>query len=295
MRSRPTLCLIFLLFLVPARAGAWGGDVHRLINTSAVQCLPGDLAAFGQWAGDLERLSTAADSRKSYDPDEAERHYIDIDDYPEFFTGTLPQDYNILVAAYGLYRVTENGVAPWAVNDCYRNLVAAFRSGDWALSVRLAADIGHYVGDIHNPLHVTVNYDGQLTGQRGIHSRFESEMTDRYLSLLTPAPGTAVRVVDVLDGVFGWIDQIHPGVRVILDADMAARTAAGGSTSSAVYYESLWSEVGQHTHHWIGSAAVAVASLWYSAWIEAGSPPPPDQNPVQSITSPRRTRISGRK
>ena len=32
----------------------------------------------------------------------------------------------------------------------------------------------HYIQDAHQPFHATDNYDGQLTGQRGIHARFET-------------------------------------------------------------------------------------------------------------------------
>jgi hypothetical protein len=287
MKSRISVCLLVLLSLLPSMAGAWGGDVHRLINRSAVECLPPDFQAFDQWAGSLEQLSTAADERKDYVSTEGQRHYIDIDDYPEFFTGTLPHDYQTMVASYGAYRVIGNGTLPWAIDETYRNMVAAFQAQNWTQVVALAADIGHYVGDLHNPLHDTTNYDGDETGQSGIHSRFESRMTDRYMSFLTPSPEQAVVVHNVLDTAFDWIDGVYPGVEVILDADLAAKAEAGGSTRSDLYYQTLWSEVGQHTDFWIQSATVRVASLWYSAWIEAGSPILPGTSSVQAVSMGR--------
>ncbi len=284
MKSRIPVYLLVLLSLLPSTAGAWGGDVHRLINRSAVGCLPADFQAFSQWAGTLEQLSTAPDERKDYVSTEGQRHYIDIDDYPEFFAGTLPHDYQTMVASYGAYRVIGNGTLPWAIDETYRNMVAAFQAQNWTEAVRLAADIGHYVGDLHNPLHDTTNYDGDETGQSGIHSRFESNMTRTYMSFLTPRPEQAPVVHNVLDTSFDWIDEIYPGVKVILDADLEAKVESGGSTRSTVYYQTLWSEVGQYTALWIESATVRVASLWYSAWIEAGSPLLPGTSPVQSVT-----------
>jgi hypothetical protein len=192
-----------------------------------------------------------------------------------------------MVASYGAYRVTENGTLPWAIDETYRNLVVAFQAKDWAQAVRLAADIGHYVGDLHNPLHDTTNYDGQETDQRGIHSRFESSMTDRYMSFLTPSPEQAFVVSEVLNATFDWIDGVYPGVKVILDADLTAKAESGGSTRSSVYYQALWSEAGQYTDFWIQSATARVASLWYSAWIEAGSPALPGTSTVQSVTMGR--------
>jgi hypothetical protein len=43
----------------------------------------------------------------------------------------------------------------------------------------LAGPMAHYVGDLSMPLHVSENYDGQLTGQKGIHHYFEEDMVDQ--------------------------------------------------------------------------------------------------------------------
>lgn len=42
----------------------------------------------------------------------------------------------------------------------------------------VAGTLGHYVTDLSQPLHVTENYDGQLTEQKGIHSHFEDTLVD---------------------------------------------------------------------------------------------------------------------
>lgn len=42
----------------------------------------------------------------------------------------------------------------------------------------LAGVIGHYIGDLAMPLHVTENHDGALTNQKGIHSFFEDRCVD---------------------------------------------------------------------------------------------------------------------
>lgn len=39
-----------------------------------------------------------------------------------------------------------------------------------------AGVMGHYVGDLAMPLHVSENYDGQLSGQKGLHHYFEEKM-----------------------------------------------------------------------------------------------------------------------
>lgn len=40
----------------------------------------------------------------------------------------------------------------------------------------VAGTMGHYWADLSQPLHVTHNHDGQLTGQKGLHAYFEEEM-----------------------------------------------------------------------------------------------------------------------
>ncbi|HAG91603.1 MAG TPA: hypothetical protein DCL41_07010 [Bdellovibrionales bacterium] len=42
----------------------------------------------------------------------------------------------------------------------------------------LAGVIGHYIGDLAMPLHVSENYDGQMTDQKGIHDYFEEALVD---------------------------------------------------------------------------------------------------------------------
>ena len=294
MKIRPVLPVLGLLCLafLPSDAPRWGGEAHRLINRAATTHLPPDFQRFAQWADDLARLSTAADERKSSDSGERIKHYMDIDDYPEFFSGQLPHSYADMVVTYGQSRVDGNGTVPWAIEARYLDLVQRFASGDWEGAVATAADIGHYVADLHSPLHLTLNFNGQLSGQRGIHSRHESQMTNQHLGELAPAPGAVYMITDPLATVFQWIDIQYSGVALILAADSAAQAAAGGSTSSNVYYNTLWGEVGEETITWIHDASLAVASLWYAAWIEAGSPPVPAVGTGREVSPTRRaTRV----
>ncbi|NNE09278.1 MAG: hypothetical protein HKN20_12015 [Gemmatimonadetes bacterium] len=269
------------MVLAPAPADAYGFQVHRLVNRAATTHLPAHFAGFAQWVDDLERLSTAADERKGSVQGERIKHYIDIDDYPEFFAGTLPHTFDGMVAKYGLARVEGNGTVPWAIEDNYETLVAQFEARDWPGAVATAADIGHYVADTHNPMHLTLNYNGQLTGQNGIHSRHESQMTGRHLGELVPAPapGDVRRIANPREAVFDWIDDLYPGVRKILDADTNARDEARGSTSNEAYFDVLWREVGSETTEWLRDASVNIARVWYSAWLEAGSPAMPGDPP----------------
>jgi hypothetical protein len=260
-----------LIVLAPQDARGWGFLVHRLVNRAAVSHLPVGFDAFGQWADSLEALAVEADRRRCCDPEEEFRHYIDIDDYEEFFTGTLPHTYAEMVARFGRDRVHGNGLAPWAIETALARLTEHFRERDWARAVAVAADIGHYVADTHQPLHLTSNYDGQLTGQRGVHSRYESALLELHQLELVPAPGHVSGYVRPLDVVFEWIEVVYPGGNVVLNADWRAQRVAG-DTEGPVYYDILWRETGAQTQRCIRAASLAVAGMWLTAWFDAGAP-----------------------
>ncbi|MFQ5600980.1 MAG: FlgD immunoglobulin-like domain containing protein [Candidatus Krumholzibacteriia bacterium] len=272
---RHRCCALFVLLaglLAPQVAAGWGWHVHQLINRAATRHLPDEFRAFAQWADSLERLSVAADVRAGSDPDEAIRHYIDIDDYDEFLAGTLPHTYAGMVSRFGRERVDSNGILPWAIDETRSELVRHMRDGDWSRAVAAAADLGHYVADCHQPLHLTRNYDGEFAEQRGIHSRYESALTEIYLHELEPAPGHVSAYALPLEAIFETIESVYPGVYLVLNADFRAREAAGGRDSSSTYYDVLWQITGASTRLWVRDASLQVAALWYTAWLDAGAP-----------------------
>lgn len=57
----------------------------------------------------------------------------------------------------------------------------------------LAGVIGHYVGDLAQPLHTTENYDGEMTGQKGVHATFETRAVDAQTFVLEEEVFAAAR------------------------------------------------------------------------------------------------------
>ena len=91
IRRNPFAPLILICALcLPAVAQGYSYGVHRIVNRAATTHLPPSFQGFAQWVDDLEDLSTDPDERKCCVPGESIKHYIDIDDYPEFFSGTRP-------------------------------------------------------------------------------------------------------------------------------------------------------------------------------------------------------------
>ena len=136
---------------------------------------------FEYWADSLSVHASDADYRKQIDSEERPRHYIDIDNYPEFLeSGMINHNFDSLVVIHGYNFVMEQGILPWAILKSFDSLQTSFEKGNWHSAMLHASDLGHYIGDSNMPLHLTRNYNGQFTGQYGIHSRYESNMISQY-------------------------------------------------------------------------------------------------------------------
>ncbi len=273
------------VILLPAsQAFSWGSQTHKFINEHSVVHLPPSMSLFINNSQFLRDHAPDADTRKSSDPTESPKHFIDIEDYPEYATGTLSHNYDSLVQAHGLSFVTNIGTVPWAAIWSMDSLTAALRRLDTASALQFAADLGHYVADGHQPLHVTSNYDGQKTGNGGIHSRYESSMMNTYLSTITITPTQVHYVEKPIDFVFNYIYGAHVYVDSILAGDTYAKTQSGGSYN-AVYYTALWAKTGALTQKQVQDATVDLADLYYTAAVNAGIISPPKEYFAFSVSS----------
>ncbi|MBI2418875.1 MAG: T9SS type A sorting domain-containing protein [Ignavibacteriales bacterium] len=251
----------------------WGGTGHTLINKKSTDGLPAEMSYLKSWSAYLGSHASDADYRKNDDPDEGVRHYIDIDFYDEFVaTGQISQSMDSMAALHGYSVVVDNGTLPWTILKTTDSLTNLLRQKDWTRAKITAADLGHYVGDGHMPLHITMNYNGQLTGQTGVHSRYESTMIDaNQAQLIFTVPG-ATYVQNKSQYVFGFIYENYRYKDSVLKADSAAKAKANGSTSSSVYKQELWARTKGFTIMLLGNASARLADLMYTAWKDAGSP-----------------------
>jgi hypothetical protein len=265
--SAVVLCLVVLAGAVPHCALGWGSTVHQIINRNAVIHLPPEMAVLAAQQSYLASHASDADYRKSSDTAEGPKHYLDIDWYPDF--ATLTPSLTALVGQYGWATVKENGILPWATVWAMDSLTAQAKRGDWTKAYQTAADVGHYVGDVFQPLHCTQNYDGVMTGNNGIHSRYESSMISTYKSALVVSKGPLQQVTDPYRYIFTYILRSQMLVDSILHADTRAKLVSGGSYSST-YYASLWASTDTMTIQLVQDATVVLASLWQYAWQQAG-------------------------
>jgi hypothetical protein len=262
-----------ILLAVLVLFSSWGSIGHRKISEHAPASFPSSMAFLkNNYTLLLGNHASDADYRKQTDPTESPKHYIDIDDYAEYIeTGKIPMAWDSVLALHGYSFVVDKGILPWATLTAYDTLRACFQRKDWTKAGLVAADLGHYVADGHMPLHITRNYNGQFTGQSGIHSRYESSMISRFGAQILYEDDSVAFIPDVKGTVFTYLYYNYQFVDSLLIADRIADSIAGG-TSGDAYYAALWNETGSFTIDLFKRASYALAGLIHTAWVEAGSP-----------------------
>jgi hypothetical protein len=149
--------------------------------------------------------------------------------------------------------------------------------------------IAHYVEDAHQPLHVTENYDGQLTNQPGIHSRFETELVKHMISKnglnfnpkrLASELVNFEPISDKVKFAFDIVLESYKYIEPILEADRFAKDKIpveklyrvekrDGRTRyiySDDYYSIMNERLGSLVLSRLEKSAVRLAYIWLNVW-----------------------------
>ena len=280
-RMRTILCAAALLLAVPSPAQAWGFDAHKFIMDRAIALLPAELRPLFD-AGRTTLIERSIDpdtwQNAGFDDLESPNHFLDLDwdGYGRYPFSALPRDYTAAIAKFGKARVDENGTVPWRTEEMYGNLRRAFEAygrrgafGRYDI-LHYAAWLTHYVSDAHVPFHAVVNYDGQLTGQNGIHARFESIMFERYRDELTVAPKPMAPIRNPRDYIFDTIVAGTQLVPPILQSDLAA--IGSRDVYDDAYYAAFFKANRGVLERRLDESIAAVAAMITGAWEDAGRP-----------------------
>lgn len=297
LKSKTTLAL--LLWCLPFFSSAnplplpvkptavWGFYGHKRINRMAVFTLPPEM--FGFFKENIEFLTDHAvdpDMRRYAVEGEAQRHYIDIDHYGTHAFDSVPRKWDDAIAKYTEDTLQSYGIVPWHIYFMKYRLQKAFESKNVDLILKNAAEIGHYIGDAHVPLHTTENYNGQLTGQKGIHGLWESRIVELNAEDYDYFVGKSAYVNDVLD--FAWdavqtsnnaVDSVLSMEKLLTDslpADQKFSYEQRGQVIIQVYskefcdaYQTMMNGMVERR---MRTAIISVGSIWYTAWVDAGQP-----------------------
>ena len=275
----------------------WGFNAHKTINREAAHLLSDELGIYFVFHSDyLSEHSIDPDlwrRDKVNHPNEGRGHYIDADLYDVFPFSDIPRTLDALIQKYGEKNINQWGTSPWRIESFYQKLIDQFKAEKWEDAKLTAAVLGHYVSDIHMPLHVVENYNGQLSGNRGIHKRWEADMVDAFLLNKVNPKGDLQMVKDPVDVAFRIVVESFPLHTVLLKADSLARRELPMESHKRIadrdqsmdgtgYIEILFKESGWLAKDRMELASVRVASFWHSAWVEAGKPKPPQKTQINS-------------
>ena len=289
MRALLVATLSVAVLAMPRPASAWGFDVHRFILEKAIPLLPPEIRPY------FEKHRDAV-VEHAIDPDlwrtagfleEPPRHFVDMDAYGPYPFKEVPRNYDEAVKRYGKDFVDKNGTLPWRTEEIFLKLAEAFeqRAPYARENIKFFSSvIGHYAADAHVPFHAALNYDGQLTGQWGIHSRFETELFLRYRDKLRVEPKPIVPVTDAREYIFETLIASFPLVQPVLDADKA--TVAGKEYYDDEYFEQFFEKVRPILERRLNDSITGVASIITAAWTRAGKP----ALPVDDVRVPRKVR-----
>ncbi len=288
MKKSFLLLLLLAALLATGVAQAWGFLGHRVINQVAVYSLPGSMQAFYyRHMAELVRLSTAPDERRNSTPGEAPRHYIDMDHYSEDDPfNKVPKAYDKAVEKFSADTLNKYGTVPWVVLALKDSLTEAFRRRDTTDIITFSAELGHYIGDAFVPLHTTINYDGQLTNQNGLHALWESQLVERNLKeyKLDSAPATYLKdpqaaIWTTVQQSYGFLGETFdralklekqfPPAKRYTFSHRYGKTQRRFSDAYADAYEK---EVGGQVAYRLKGAPTLLASFWLTAWQDAGKP-----------------------
>jgi hypothetical protein len=276
------------LLCVAQTSGSWGFYGHRHINRVAVYLLPPEmLFLFKPQVAFLTEHAVDPDKRRYAVKEEAPRHFIDIDHYGAYPFDSLPRKWKDACAKFSEDTIQRYGIVPWWLQTMLHRLTDAFREKDKLRILRYAAELGHYMADAHVPLHAHSNHNGQYTNQKGIHGFWESRVPELLAEkewdffighadyIADPAAFIWDRVLEsaaAVDSVLRFEKELD---RTFSHSQKFAYEERNGVITrqySTAYTKAYDAKLNGMVERRMRASIYAVASFWYTAWVNAGQP-----------------------
>lgn len=279
---------LLLLLAVSHSSYCWGFYAHRKINYYAVFLLPPEmLKLYKPSIAFLEEHAVDPDKRRYMIKEEGARHYIDIDRYGNYPYDSLPRRWNDAVAKYSADTLQAYGIVPWWLQTMLYRLTDAFKNKDQSKILKYSAEIGHYMADAHVPLHATRNHNGQYTDQKGIHGFWESRIPELLAEnewdffigkaeyIKNPADFTWARVLEsaaAADTVLRYEKELSQQFPPDQRFSFEERNGVVVRQYSSAYAKAYDAKLKGMIERRMRQSVFAVASFWYTAWVNAGQP-----------------------
>jgi hypothetical protein len=294
-RASIVAALVVAAALVPVPASAWGTDAHRFIMSRALDLLPPELKPFFEhYRAEIVVRTIDPDTWRLMGWEDDPNHFVDfgMKELGAYPFNELPRDYGAALEKFGADTMRRVGRLPWREAEMFGNMRRAFEGFATGAPyagpnvVLFAGAAAHYIQDAHQPLHATVNYDGQLTGNDGIHARFERDLFERFEARISVRPPRPVAIRNPRDTAFDVLLASYKLVDAVLAADKEA--VAGKDSYDHGYFEAFFTRLKPLLERRLGDSISATAGLIVGAWELAGKPAPvlKPARPIQKVKKP---------
>ncbi len=226
------------------------------------------------------------DKRRYVDSLEGPRHFFDADHYGRRPFMKMPVRWKLAAKKYSEDTLKKYGTVPWEIQYQYYRLVDDFKEHDTTDILKTSANLGHYIADAHVPLHLTQNYNGQLTHQDGIHALWESRLPELFSDHYNYYVGKARYIENPLNEAFkicrasfSCVDSVLRMERIINKSfpadkkyELIHRNGKNENNYSEAYARKYNALLNNMVERRMRSAILEVGNFWYSAWVDAGQP-----------------------
>ncbi len=266
----------------------WGFYAHQKINYFACFLLPPEMMVL--YKPNISFLAEHAidpDKRRYAVKEEGPRHFIDIDYYGKYPFEALPRRWDDAVAKFSLDTLMSQGIVPWHVQVMLGRLTSAFKEKNFSRIMKNSAELGHYIADAHVPLHANSNHNGQYTNQRGIHGFWESRVPellaekewDFFIGKASyiEKPGEFIwaRVLEsakASDSVLNFERELTKQFPADQKFSFEERNGVIIKQYSSAFTIAFNKKLDGMIERRMRQSIAAIASFWYTAWINAGQP-----------------------
>jgi hypothetical protein len=289
------VAVVLVASAVPAPAFAWGTAAHRYIMGRAIDLLPPELKPFfDHYRDEVVARSVDPDLWRTAGWEDDPNHFVDfgMKELGAYPFAALPREYGAALEKFGPTTLNRIGKLPWREAEEFGNLRRGFegfaRDGAYAPTdvILFSAVAAHYIQDAHQPFHASDNYDGQLSGNHGIHARFERDLFERFRSRLIVNPAAPAPIRNPRDTSFDVLLASYQQVDALLKADSEA--VAGRDTYDETYFEAFFAKARPILERRLAESITATAGIIIGAWDAAGKPTVKLEGarPIQKVRKP---------
>ena len=239
----------------------------------------------------LKVYATKPDNRRYIDPNEGTRHFIDLDTYMAIDSGFIGLNYMTAKELYSQcmeenHEFGQDGILPWHCLLIMHRLTEAMRGGQLEDILQISGELGHYISDAHVPLHTTHNYNGQRSRQYGIHGLWESTIPELEFEQYDYWIDEELSYWEnPLEKLWSIILDSHNMLFFVFSAEYCVSEDVTIPKYSYRYRQgrahrtyckafcARYAELCQgHVEKRYRQAVHAVASVWFTCWVNAGMP-----------------------